>query len=100
MSNVNACLGTYFEQVKRLSSENKVAIPEVIARCVIHVLTSDGADATLRDLLSDAPRSQRGRKPLDPQVKADREALRAASKGKGDVATLRAAIDRLMKANG
>ena len=90
----------YTATVKRLASENKVAIPEVIARLVGHVLTSDGSAETIKDLLSDAPHSQRGRKALDPETKAARAAVRAV-KGQNtedSVKALQAAIDLLRKA--
>lgn len=89
-------------KVKGFASQYKVAIPEVVARLAIHALTDDSLDVA--DLLSDAPRSQRGRKPLDPAVKAAREAARNALTSKGattpeeSVKALMAAIDMLRKA--
>lgn len=86
-----------FAQVKALSSQYKVAIPEIVSRLVEHVLTSDGATEVIADLLSDAPKSSRGRKALDPKVKAAREVLRKASRST-DLTALQAAIDSLVKA--
>lgn len=91
----------YTNKIKGFASQYKVAIPEVVARLAIHALTDDNLDVA--DLLSDAPRSQRGRKPLDPEVKAAREAARKALTGKGaatpeeSVKALMAAIDLLRR---
>lgn len=97
------CLGKEFTaQIKGLATQYTVAIPEVIARLVQHALTDDTLDVA--DLLSDAPRSQRGRKALDPKVKEAREAARKALTSKGaatpeeSIKSLQAAIDLLMKA--
>ena len=83
-----------FIQIKEASKLYKVAMPEIVARCVEHALTSDGFD--MADLVSDAPRSSRGRKALDPAVKAAREALAKVAKG-GDLSALQAAIDGLTR---
>ena len=80
-------------KVKGFASQYKVAIPEVVARLVQHALADDTLD--IADLLSDAPHSQRGRKALDPDVKAAKEAARKALKGSGDVVALMAAIEQL-----
>lgn len=101
MATVFECMGVEAtDQIKAYAKTNKVAIPEVVARLALHVLTSDDAEQTITDLLSDAPHSQRGRKALDPEVKAAKEAARAALKGNGNVAALRAAIDALVAAQG
>jgi len=83
-----------FESLKEYAKANKVAMPEIVARCVEHVFTSDNAKDLVSDLISDAPRSQRGRAPLDPEVKEAREALRQAARST-DVRALQAAIDLL-----
>ena len=83
-----------YETIKGFSKDHKVAIPEIVARMVQHVLTGDDAASVVADLVSDAPRSSRGRKPLDPSVKAAREALRQASRST-DLSALQAAIDSL-----
>lgn len=92
----------YTSKIKGFASQYKVAIPEVVARLAIYALTDDSLDVA--DLLSDAPRSQRGRKPLDPAVKAAREAARkaltsAGAKNPEEAAkALHAAIQLLMPA--
>lgn len=68
--------------VKDLASKYKVAIPEIVSRFVDHVLASDNAEEVIADLLSDAPKSQRGRKALSEQEKAARKLRKAAEQAK------------------
>lgn len=87
--------------VKDLASKYKVAIPEIVSRFVDHVLTSDNASEIIADLLSNAPRSQRGRKALSEQEKAARKLRKAAEQAKAvgmTVEALSAALDTAYKA--